>query len=117
MQENGEVSETFQNATTNRAAIKVLEPEERFGRILGRGPIPSISLQHVARRRKLMNWKKLLAKGYTLYAAIGFVVLIPVMSYHVVAEGLPKKLLFFLVPAYALLAWSFFAVFRAIRLK
>jgi hypothetical protein len=64
-----------------------------------------------------MNWKRILAKGYTLYCAIGFVILIPVMSYHIISEGQPKKILLFVIPTYILLAWSFFAVFKAIKTK
>ena len=64
-----------------------------------------------------MNWKSKLARGYTLYAAVGIVVLMPFMSYHVISEGLPKKILLFVIPAYAILAWSFFAAFKGLKPK
>jgi hypothetical protein len=41
------------------------------------------------------------------YYALAFVALIPIVSYEVVQMGLPKKILLFVIPAYALLAWSF----------
>jgi hypothetical protein len=46
------------------------------------------------------------------YQAIAFVILIPVMSYHVIAGHLPKKILLICIPCYALLAWSSFTVFK-----
>jgi hypothetical protein len=46
------------------------------------------------------------------YRAIAFVVLIPVMSYSVVKEGLPQTTLLFVIPCYILLAWSFYMVFK-----
>ena len=64
-----------------------------------------------------MSWKKFLAQGYALRCAIGFVILIPVMSYRIIHEGLPKRILVFVVPAYVLLAWSFFTLFKAIKTK
>ncbi|HEY3930516.1 MAG TPA: hypothetical protein VGL89_19240 [Candidatus Koribacter sp.] len=64
-----------------------------------------------------MSWKRWIAKGYTLYAAVGFVILIPVMSYHVISEGLPKKILFFVIPGYLVLAWFFYSVFKNIKVK
>jgi hypothetical protein len=51
-----------------------------------------------------------LGRAWTLYQAMAFVVLIPVVSYKVVALGLPKKILLFVIPAYALLAWSFYSL-------
>ena len=46
------------------------------------------------------------------YQAIAFVVLIPVMSYYVIMEGLPKKILLFVIPCYILLAWSYYTIFK-----
>ncbi|WP_433972311.1 hypothetical protein [Tunturiibacter lichenicola] len=46
------------------------------------------------------------------YQAIAFVILIPIMSYHVIAEHLPKKILLFVIPCYLLLAWSYFTIFK-----
>jgi hypothetical protein len=51
-------------------------------------------------------------RWWMLYQTVGFVILIPVMSHYVLAEGLPQKILLFVIPAYVLLAWSFFAAFR-----
>ncbi len=59
----------------------------------------------------------MLFRGYTLYAAIGFVVLIPVVTYHTVSAGLPKKILLIVIPAYILMPWSFFSVFKALKPK
>jgi hypothetical protein len=56
-----------------------------------------------------------LAKAWILYQAVAFVVLIPVASYKVVSMGLPKKILLFVVPAYVLLAYSFYSVFRRMK--
>jgi len=47
-----------------------------------------------------------------LYLAIGFAVLVPVMSYKVIAMGLPKKVLLFVIPCYLLLSWSSYRYFK-----
>ena len=64
-----------------------------------------------------MRWKRWIAKGYTLYASVGFVILIPVASYQVVSRGLPKKILLFVIPAYLAVAWSFDSVFKNIKVN
>jgi hypothetical protein len=51
-------------------------------------------------------------RWWMLYLAMAFVILIPVMSYHVITEGLPKKILLFVIPMYILLAWSFYTAFE-----
>lgn len=53
-----------------------------------------------------------IGRWFALYMAIGFVVLIPLMSYHVIAHGLPKIILVITIPLYALLAWSSYTVFK-----
>ena len=64
-----------------------------------------------------MNWKKALAKGYTLYAAVGFIILILVMWHHVVSQGLRKSILVVVIPAYILLAGGFYSIFKTIKVK
>ena len=56
---------------------------------------------------------KRLSRWFCLYMTVAFVVLIFVMIYHaVVIHDLPKKALFFVIPAYAVLAGSFYAMFK-----
>ncbi len=58
-----------------------------------------------------------LGKWFALYCSIGFIVLIPVMSYHVITQHLPKKILLIVLPLYALLAWSSFTFYKSARSK
>jgi hypothetical protein len=51
-------------------------------------------------------------RWYMGYRALAFVALIPIASYAVIQVGLPKKILLFVIPMYALLAWSFYAGFN-----
>jgi hypothetical protein len=53
-----------------------------------------------------------LRRVWTLYQAIAFVVLVPVMSYYVVTRGLPKKILLFIIPAYIVMAWANYKSFK-----
>jgi hypothetical protein len=46
------------------------------------------------------------------YQAIAFVVLIPVISYYVITEHLPKKILLICIPCYALMAWSCYTIYK-----
>jgi hypothetical protein len=48
-----------------------------------------------------------------LYLSVAFIVAIPVMSYKVMVMGAPKKLLLFVIPAYLLLSWSFYSIFKS----
>lgn len=55
-----------------------------------------------------------LPRWFCLYMAVAFVVLIFVDIYHafVIHDLLPKKVLFFAIPGYAVLAGSFYTCFR-----
>jgi hypothetical protein len=52
-----------------------------------------------------------------LYLAIAFIVLIPVMYHHIVMDGLPKRILFFLVPAYLVLSVGCYKTFKSLKPK
>jgi len=52
-----------------------------------------------------------------LYLAVAFLVLIPVMYHHVVTHGLPKSILLFVIPAYIVMAVSFYRTFKALKPK
>jgi hypothetical protein len=60
--------------------------------------------------RRLWRW-------YMLYLAIAFIVLIPVMYHHIVMDGLPKRILFFLVPAYLVLSVGCYKTFKSLKPK
>lgn len=51
------------------------------------------------------------------YMAIAFVALIPAMSWYVISRGWPKKMLLFLIPAYALLSYGFYKEFNKLKPK
>jgi hypothetical protein len=44
---------------------------------------------------------------------VGFIVLIPVMSYKMITTGAPKTLLLIVIPAYLLLSGSFYYMFKS----
>jgi hypothetical protein len=48
-----------------------------------------------------------------LYLSVAFIVLVPVMSYKMIASGLPKTVLLFIIPAYLLLSWSFYSIYKS----
>ena len=50
---------------------------------------------------------------FYLYYAVAFVVLIPPTTYEVLKEQWPKTILVVLYPAYALLSWSSYKMFKA----
>ena len=50
---------------------------------------------------------------FFLYYAVAFVVLIPATTYEVLKEQWPKTILLICIPAYALLSWSFYKMFKA----
>jgi hypothetical protein len=52
-----------------------------------------------------------------LYFSIAFIMLIPIMSYHVVTHGLPKSILLIVIPFYLLLSVSFYKTFKAMKPK
>jgi hypothetical protein len=52
-------------------------------------------------------------RAFYLYYAVAFVVLIPATYYEFLNERWPKTILVFLYPAYAVLAWSFYKLFKA----
>jgi hypothetical protein len=52
-----------------------------------------------------------------LYLAIAFIVLIPVMYHQVVTSGLPKGVLFFVIPAYVVLAVGAYKTFKSLKPK
>lgn len=58
-----------------------------------------------------------LSRWWAGYQAIAFVVLIPVSSYYVITEGLPKGILLIVIPGYIFLAWSFYFVFKKSKPK
>jgi hypothetical protein len=60
--------------------------------------------------RHLWRW-------YMLYLAVAFVILIPVMYHHVVTHGLPKSIFLFVIPAYVVMAISFYKTFKALKPK
>jgi hypothetical protein len=47
-----------------------------------------------------------------LYLGTAFAVLVPVASYKVIAMGLPKKILLFVIPCYLFVAWSSYRNFK-----
>jgi hypothetical protein len=53
-------------------------------------------------------------RWWNLYLAIGFIVLIPVMSYKIIAMGMPTKLLLIVIPGYLILSCSFFYGFKSL---
>jgi hypothetical protein len=55
-----------------------------------------------------------LRRWWMLYQTIAFIALIPVMSYYVIVEGLPKKILLICIPAYAFLAWGACLIYKAL---
>jgi hypothetical protein len=54
-------------------------------------------------------------RAFYLYYAVAFVVLIPATTYEVLEKRWPKTILVVLYPAYALLSWSFYKMFKAAR--
>jgi hypothetical protein len=52
-----------------------------------------------------------------LYLAVAFVILIPVMYHHVLTHSLPKSILLFVIPAYVVMAISFYKTFKALKPK
>jgi hypothetical protein len=46
------------------------------------------------------------------YYAAAFVILIPATTYEVLKERMPKTILLICLPAYALLSWSFYKMFK-----
>jgi len=52
-------------------------------------------------------------RGFFLYYAVAFVVLIPATTYEILKERWPKTILMICIPAYALLSWSCYKTFRA----
>ncbi|MDP9162083.1 MAG: hypothetical protein M3O09_17890 [Acidobacteriota bacterium] len=58
-----------------------------------------------------------IGRWLTLYLSVAFIALIPIMSYHVVRENQPKKILLLVIPCYVLLAWSFYAGFKTLKPK
>lgn len=57
------------------------------------------------------------ARWWQLYQAIAFIALIPLMSYHVVSQGLPKKILLFVIPCYIVLAIAFYKAYKGLKPK
>ena len=58
------------------------------------------------------HWRR-----YMLYLAVAFVILIPVMYHHVLTHSLPKSILLFVIPAYVVMAISFYKTFKALKPK
>jgi hypothetical protein len=58
-----------------------------------------------------------ISKAYYLNAAIGFIVLGPVMIYKFYVSGWPKLPLLIIVPAYIVLATGFYELFNNVRSK
>ena len=58
-----------------------------------------------------------LGRAWTLYQAIAFVALVPIMSYYVVTHGLPWKMLLFVIPCYLVLAWGSYTTFKSSKPK
>jgi ABC-type nitrate/sulfonate/bicarbonate transport system permease component len=58
--------------------------------------------------------KRSLVRWWMGYQAIAFIALIPIMSYHVIAQGQPKKILLFCIPCYVVLAWGCYQIYRAL---
>jgi hypothetical protein len=54
-------------------------------------------------------------RAFFLYYAVAFVVLIPATTYEVLKERWPKTILVILYPAYALLAWGCYKLYKAAR--
>ncbi len=50
-----------------------------------------------------------------LYLTVAFVALVPLASYHVVMNGLPKKILLFVIPAYVVLALGSYIMFKNLK--
>jgi hypothetical protein len=48
-----------------------------------------------------------------LYLTVAFLALVPIMSYHIISEGLPKTILLVTTPVYLLLSWSSYSVYKA----
>jgi hypothetical protein len=53
-------------------------------------------------------------RWWALYQAVAFVALIPIMSYYVIMQGLPKKILLVCIPGYAVLAWGSYLIYKAV---
>jgi hypothetical protein len=49
-----------------------------------------------------------------LYQTVAFVALIPIMSYYVIMQNLPKKILLVCIPGYAVLAWGSYLIYKAV---
>jgi hypothetical protein len=58
-----------------------------------------------------------LRKAYYLYQAVGFVVLVPVMTYEVFKMHIPKIVLLVCIPAYCVLAIGSYQLFNNIKSK
>jgi hypothetical protein len=58
-----------------------------------------------------------LRKAYYLYQAVGFVVLVPVMTYEVFKMRIPKVVLLVCIPAYCVLAVGSYQIFKNIKPK
>lgn len=50
--------------------------------------------------------------AFLLYLTMAFIALIPAGSYYVVSHGLPKRILLFLIPAYAFVSFSCYTVLK-----
>jgi hypothetical protein len=48
-----------------------------------------------------------------LYLSAAFIVGIPIMSYKMIAMGIHKTALLIVIPAYLLLSWSFYYMFKS----
>ncbi len=64
-----------------------------------------------------MGLGRRIAKVYYLNAAIGFIVLVPIMIYKFYTSGMPKLLLLIIVPAYLVLSAGFYELFKNVRSK
>jgi hypothetical protein len=58
-----------------------------------------------------------LRKTYYLYQAVGFLVLVPVMTYEVFKMHIPKIVLLVCIPAYCVLAIGCHQIFKNIKSK
>jgi len=58
-----------------------------------------------------------IAKWYRFYLIFAFIALIPAVTYKVIKEGWPKKILFFVIPGYAVLSWASYIQFKGLHTR
>jgi len=56
---------------------------------------------------------RIFGRWWALYQAVAFVALIPIISYYVISEKLPKKILLVCIPGYVVLAVGSYLTFKA----